>query len=346
MNFNLNIADDDYNLNDYLMVFEKFGQRPNKLILHDTFSGNSFESILNGVESNIITELLPTLDGYIINEKRISKFSDSIWYSYVSIDKSSNNFIINELTFYYKSELDKEIIEKIINDLSESIIDYDTESTNKFNTITISNNGIELDPINIDTSSLKIEGRYKSETIKQINKLSDKIKNTNKGITIICGEKGVGKTTISKFLCSKIDRMVVYIPNNMVDITINNPEFRGFFKKFEKIFIVIDDCEFLSNNQFSKIDHFSNNIIQLTDGFLSESLNIQILLIFNINKDEIDDALVHSNSLIEIIEIGNLSTNIANDLSKKIGYNKKYKQETKLVDVLNDKKISKQKIGL
>jgi hypothetical protein len=141
--------------------------------------------------------------------------------------------------------------------------------------------------------------------------------------------------------------MTIFIPNTMVDLTINGPDFKNFIKKFEKVLIVIDDCEFLSSNPMSKINPFTNNILQLVDGFLSDNLNLQIILLFNELEEDLDNDLLDSNSLIDVLEITNLDAEIATDLSKNLGNNKKYKESVRLIEVVQNKKFDKiEKIGL
>lgn len=348
MNFTkINIADDNYELNDFLIIFEKFGQRPNKIIIHDTFDGTAFESILNAKTETKLTEYIPSDDDYFINQKNLTKINDNIYCSFVIIDKLSDNYLINDVIFFYKEESDETLIEEIIKSICNCVIDYEGNSFNKFNTLTLTTNSIELDPVSVDVDSIEIEGRYNEDIIKKAEKIQKKIKKSNKGLTILCGDRGVGKTTLAKYICHKIDRITIFIPNTMVDLTINGPDFKNFIKKFEKVLIVIDDCEFLSSNPISKINPFTNNILQLVDGFLSDNLNLQIILIFNELQDDLDDDLVDSNSLIDVLEISNLDAETATELSKNLGNNKKYKESTRLIEVVQNKKFDKiEKIGL
>lgn len=348
MNFlKLNINKDDFS-DDYLIIFDKFEKRPNKIIIHDTFAGDLFEDIVNAEsEPNRLTEMIPVEDGYITNEKKLIEIKENIWCSFVIIDKESKSYIINDVCFYYKDEIDLEFINQIIDKLCNCIIDYEKESVNKFNTISITPNSLEIEPVYIDVDSLEIEGRYNDDIIKTVEKLQKKIKKTSKGLSIFSGDRGLGKTTMAKYLCSKVDRMTIFIPNTMVDLTINNPEFKNFIKKFEKVLLVIDDCEFLTNNQFSKISPFSNNLIQLLDGFLSDSLNLHILLIFNEYEEDIDENILDCNCLIDNVKFDELEADMATDLSKILGHNKKYKTPVRVVEVANNIKSDKiEKIGL
>ena len=348
MNFTkINIADDNYELNDFLIIFEKFGQRPNKIIIHDTFDGTSFESILNAKTETKLTEYIPSDDDYFINQKNLTKINDNIYCSFVIIDKLSDSYLINDVIFFYKEESDETLIEEIIKSICNCVIDYEGNSFNKFNTLTLTTNSIELDPLSVDVDSIEIEGRYNEDIIKKAEKIQKKIKKSNKGLTILCGDRGVGKTTLAKYICHKIDRITIFIPNTMIDLTINGPDFKNFIKKFEKVLIVIDDCEFLSSNPISKINPFTNNILQLVDGFLSDNLNLQIILIFNEVEEDLEEDLVDSNSLIDVLEISNLDAETATELSKNLGNNKKYKESTRLIEVVQNKKFDKiEKIGL
>ena len=350
MNFlKLNINDDNYNLSDWMIIYEKFGQRPNKLVVHDVFSGTLFsELIKSNKEPNILTELIPSEDDYIINEKVLLEIEETIWISYVIIDKGSESSMIDDVCFYYKKSEEETKVLEIVNRLCECVVDFENDSkTNKFNTISFNATTLELEPLYLNTDDIELDLRYNEDTLKKADKLIKKIKKSQKGLSILAGDRGLGKTTLAKHIASKIDRMCIFIPNNMIDLTINNPEFKNLLKKFEKPLIIIDDCEFLTNNQFTKLNFFSNNLIQLVDGFLSETLNIQILLIFNENADEIDEDITESNSLIDCIEFDLLEVETANELSKLLGNNKKYKNPVKLIEVIQNKKSDKiERIGL
>lgn len=86
----------------------------------------------------------------------------------------------------------------------------------------------------------------------------------------------------------------------------------------------------------------------MVEGLLSDSIQVNIITIFNVDDEsEIDHALLDSNALIDVIEFEFLSEEESNDLSKHLNHSKKYKNKTKLVDIIR-KTNSKEykKIGL
>ncbi len=349
MNFlKINVNDDDQEINDFLIIFDKFGKRPNKVIIHDTFSGSLFKDVIKfdiNADEFRLTELIPNENGYLTNEKISIEIDKDIWCSFIIINKESESHIISEVCFYYKETSQYDIVDEIIKKLSECVIDYGEDSIDKFNTISISESGLEIEPISLNFENM--EEKFNTNTLKKIDKIQKKIKKMNKGITIFTGDKGLGKTEMAKYLSSKIDRMIIFIPNNMIDLTINNPEFKNFIKKFEKTLIVVDDCEFLTTNQFTKHNNFTNNIVQMVDGFLSDILNLQFLLVFNQRMGDIDDELIDCNHLIDVVEFDLLNKDTATDLSKIIGHNRKYKESTSLIDVYKNKKSDKSiRIGI
>jgi hypothetical protein len=235
----------------------------------------------------------------------------------------------------------------MVSELLKYVVDYEDGITIKTNTLSIVNNVLELDPISI-SESYELKDLYSESIVKKTEKIVKNLKKKDKGLVIIHGDKGLGKTNISKYIANKVDQISIFIPSNMIEQTINNFEFKTFLKRFDKSLIIIDDCEFLYNPVYGKMNYFSNNIIQMIDGFNSDSLKAQFLLIFNLEEEEeIDENLIDCNNLIDILKLEPLDSNKANELAKTIGSNKIFKDKVRLVDVFNKSlKNKKETIGL
>lgn len=349
---NININKDDFNLNDYLICFDLFGSRPNKIVLYDNYDPKRFTEIVGklknkNTDDNYLTEIIPG-DPICINDKVFSKISESVYISYVHINRNSENNIIGEVNLFYKDKNDLDSIQSLIDKLNRCSLESNkNEHTfNKLNTLFISSGVLEIEPIQIKEFE-NFDDYYQTDTLKGIKKLSKKINKKEKGLSILWGKRGTGKTIAAKYIAEDVDRITIFIPNNMVDTTINNPDFKTFLRRHPKALLIIDDCETFFNEAYTKSNLFTNNMIQLVDGFLSDELGVQILLIFNADLEEdIDHSLLDCNNLISIIEFEYLDEESSQDLAKLLGIKQKPTGKNKIIDIINNRPEKSYKIGL
>jgi AAA+ ATPase superfamily predicted ATPase len=346
-NLSININKDDSNLNDFLYCWDIFGKRPNKIVIHNTYSTKPFAKIVSehSIEKNIFTEILPNDEDFTINDKIISNLGDDVYLSYIVIDRNQDNSIVSDIVFFYKSQESSKKVQSIIEELNDCLVDFCEEETNNLNTIALSTqSGLEIEPIELDDDFENFDHYYSSNTGKSVEKLIKKIKKSNKGLSVLYGERGTGKTSVINYIASKLDRIVIFIPNNLIEHTVNNPDFRKFIKKFQKPVIVLDDCELTLSDYYNRTNITTNNILQMVDGFLSDTMEVNIICIFNTDdEDDIDEALLDCNSLIDVIEFEYLSGEESEELSKVVGSGKKYKNKTRLIDIIKKKSGGDQK---
>jgi hypothetical protein len=349
---NLNFQSDDGQINDFLFVCEKFNKRPNRLIIHESYKGIDFTKIINDFtfeqsEDNLFIELINSGDGFIKNQRILHQLSENMFISFLEIDKYNDDFAVSEVLFFFKDSEQLIEVENIIDKLSECILDLTSSESHKINFLTVRENTIDIEPL-LTESNEDFENYYNDNVISQVNKLVKKFKKDESGISVIYGESGVGKTNLAKQICHKLHQVSIFIPSNLIDQSINNPDFKNFIKKYGKVLLIIDDCEFMSNNLFGKNNFFVQNVIQLVDGIFQDILQVQILLIFNTDNDEdIDESILNSNSFIDMIYVDSLKSDAATDLSQTLGHKKIYKSSVRLIDVIKNKKNSKKPgIGL
>jgi hypothetical protein len=345
-NLNININKDDNTINDFLYCWNHFSTRPNRLTIYNSYSSSDFNEYIlsNHIEKTIHTEVIPAEEMSIINDQMFVKIEENIFISYIIVDRNNDNSIVNEVTFFYKTDDDYKKIISIIEKLDNFIVSYQEESSCSINTLSISQNSIEIEPLlpkELDYENIDLY--YNKKTFSKIDKLIKSIKKSKKGLSVLYGERGVGKTSIINYLSSKLDRIVIFIPNNLIEQTINNPEFRKFLKKHHNPILIIDDCEMLFNEVFAKSNIFVNNLLQLVEGFLSDSIEVSVVSIFNVDdEDEIDHSLLDCNTLIDVIRFDLLSEEESVELSKHLEFDKKYKSKNRLVDVLKKKETKNQ----
>jgi len=348
-NLKININKDDSGLNDFLYLWDLFKNRPNKVLIHGTFDFKETENFFEQYEKvNKFTEIICLETDDIINDKVLLKSTEYIYISYIAVDKLTEDAVISDITIYYNSSEDADEVNEIIKSLSEYQVIDELEDGHNLNVVSLSGNSIELDQIKYDDiDNDNIEEYYSKETFKSISKWIKKSKKQESGLSIFYGQRGTGKSSMIKFLASKLNKNLIFIPNNLVDLTINSSDFTKFLRKHENPILVLDDCEMIFNEFFTKSNIIVNNLMQLVDGLLSDKLNISIIAIFNVeDKNEIDHNLIDCNNLIDIIEFTDLSNTEANQLSELLGYKQKQKSDIRLLDLLNNNKSNtKRKLG-
>ena len=196
----INVTNDDSSTNDFLICWEKFGSRPNRLLIQNTYSTKLFNSALSDFisEKNVYTEVVPDSEELIINDQIFAKLDDGCYVSYVVVDRNIDNSFIDGVLFLYSDGFDG--VQKYIDLLNECLIDFEEDSDNKLNTITLSQNGLEIEPINFhDIDMENIDNYYSSDTFKSTEKVIKKIKKKERGLTILYGDRGTGKTTMINY---------------------------------------------------------------------------------------------------------------------------------------------------
>lgn len=336
---NINVNKDEPELNDFLYCWKEFGNRPNKLVINNNYSGGLFIDVIENhkKDDHVIIEITPSEEKMIFNEKSFCKLDNDIYCSFIILDKKGENSIVSEVVFYFANKTNLDKIQSIVEELNSCLLDFCEESTNNLNTITLAQTGLEIEPVETSVDLECFEMFYSKKTMKEITKLTKSIKKSNKGLSILFGERGVGKTSVVSYLASKLDRIVIFIPNNMIENTINNSEFRRFLKRYDRPIIVIDDCEMLLNEFFNKSNIFSNNLLQMIDGLLSDSIEANVVAIFNVEKeDEIDHSLIECNNLLKLVEFEKLHSDEATELSDYLGHKKKIKNKSRLIDIIKN----------
>ena len=346
-NLKININKDDSGLNDFLYLWDIFKTRPNKVLIHGTFDFKETESFFDQYEKvNKFTEIICLEIDDIINDKLLLKSTESIYISYIAVDKLTESAVISDITIYYSSSEDADEVNEIIKSLSEYQVIDDSEDGHNLNVVSLSNNSIELEEIKYDDIDIdNIEEYYSKQTFKDLSKWLKKSKKQQSGLSILYGKRGTGKSSAIKYLATKLDRNLIFVPNNLVDLTINSSDFSKFLRKHENPILILDDCEMIFNEFFTKSNIIANNLMQLVDGLLSNKLSI--ITIFNVeDKSEIDHNLIECNNLIDIIEFTDLSNSEANQLSELLGYKQKHKNDIRLLDLIkNTKSDNKKRLG-
>ena len=328
---------EDSDLNDFIYCSEVMGERPSKLVIAANFKTKEFIDLFQDVKYiNTLTEASEDVEGFIINEKSLVQLKDNVFMSFTHMDKLLTGLITN-ITIYYKTDSYSEI-ETYISDLEKITLKPEIEEI-KINCANLTQNGLDLEPMELMLADYdSIESFVNDDTFKSINKLSKKINKSDKGLSILYGNRGSGKTTILNWIASKSAKSVIFIPLSTIDATINNSSFKSLLMKNDSTLLIIDDCEIFTTDMFAKSNITFANILQMFDGFNSDDLMVNILLSFNLEtEDEIDVDLLDCNNLIDVVKFESLKKSKANKLCKYLGINHKVDEPILLNDLIKQR---------
>ena len=188
--------------------------------------------------------------------------------------------------------------------------------------------------------------KISKEIIKGLNDLNK----TN--LVILSGDPGTGKTTFIRYLTSKLKKNIIFIAPDMVN-HITDPSFIPFLMKNNDAILIIEDAEpaLQSRDNLNRTGAVSN-VLNLTDGLLSDCLNISIIATFNTNVKDIDNALLRKGRLLKNYKFNKLAIDKSKKLLDKLGHKKvKVKEPMTLAEIYfyesnnNSEEFGHKKIG-
>jgi len=189
-----------------------------------------------------------------------------------------------------------------------------------------------------DVKKIKVnlEENYNDDFLEISNKIIKGLNNKKEShLVLLSSSPGYGKTFYVRFLTSKLKKNIIFISPDMVDY-ITDPSFIPFLMKNNDSILVIEDAEpALQKRGNGGRSGAISNILNLTDGLLSDCLNISIIATYNTNNINIDEALLRKGRLLMNYKFEKLSKEKSTKLLNKLGYNVKANEDMSLADIYN-----------
>lgn len=321
------IAFGNHYIDTRCLYVNKFNRQPNvteltnvKLcVVFDLIKSNKYGKVKNILQNN----------EYSWDKNKI-EFDKTI---FILPNKMMISLCYDDVFIYYQNS-EFEIVKNIIDEFKNYKAECKEEDF-EMNVITVSNNSLELKTINITPTELDLDLYYNDDFKAVDATIKERLANEkDKGIVLLHGLPGTGKTTYLRHLIGSLKKKVMFVSPSVAS-NLMNPEFMDLLIDNPNSVLVIEDAEnIIMDRRFSSQSSVSN-LLNISDGLLSDCLNVQIICTFNSELSFVDNALLRKGRLIAKYEFGKLDIAKANKLSSHLGLKNRITKPMTLAEITN-----------
>jgi hypothetical protein len=265
----------------------------------------------------------PPVDSYIKSYEE-SRGDVGITTMLISFNTSKNDLLLhldeNEAMIFYNREQEKDMgsmLHLLIGLLKGCAVPL--VSKNKIYVVYQTQHGFDKIGFTVKKVDVNIEDNYNDGFSEVANEIVDGLNSKKKtNLVILSGDAGTGKTTFIRWLTSKIKKNIIFISPDMVNL-ITDPSFIPFLIKNNDTVLIIEDAEPALRGGNGRTGAVSN-VLNLTDGLLSDCLNISIVATFNTKENNIDEALMRKGRLLKNYKFEKLAVEKSKNLLNKLGH--------------------------
>jgi hypothetical protein len=291
---------------DIFQKMAKFIQETYTIPSENIFSGYEHEH--NG------NKIIP--DGHLIFIRRDL---------FLSIDTS-------KIEIYYTNGLFDEFLNKVRNFVDQAFKELKTE-TDQFQLVIVRGNEYRLKRFRPKPYEINLEDNYNDDFLPVHQRIMDGIEGEDqKGLILLHGEPGTGKTTYIRHLTRLIKKKIIFIPPQF-SVSLDTNQFLRMMSRYPDSVVIIEDADNIIADRKSGNNISIPGLLNIADGLLSYYLKTRIICTFNCNLSSIDPALLRKGRLIAMYEFKKLKHGKAQKLARKLDLPVEITQDTTLAEL-------------
>lgn len=294
----------------------------------------SFKIIKSTYISDIDTSASKSkLDDYEVWDQDSNRYIDKSSYLFTidylkrEICRYGENFV----TLYTDKHID-------FNDWIKPVLESLKTKPEKIKPATIDlvayDNGYYTINSNIQSTSFDFDN-YNDDFQKALEETTAFLNQRESGLVIWHGIKGSGKTTAIRALISSVPKKYILVTNTIASY-LAEPDFISFMHEHKDSVFILEDCEqILMNREENRFGGAIANILNMSDGLMSDIFNVKFLCTFNTDIDNIDDALLRPGRCYNKYEFKELCEEKTAKLLNKQGHTPKVVKPMTLANIYN-----------
>lgn len=334
-------------------VFATRSGNRGEILLVDANNTNTSSTPFENLLDSQFTSMYLEDSSLIITAEKLKQFEKCDDYVSMQYSKKYNRFYEDELCYFHHDLelfilLSKNLVDKYdeqdfedgifrvkyvyydnsnlksrenLNFLLESLLEKYISKESKISILLRNNHGIELKTHTIHSHRIDFTTMYNDDFASVHHRIKDEITTENKGIVLLHGVPGSGKTNYIKWLTSQIpSKKFIFVPTTMIS-SLTDPGFLSILIENKNSVLVIEDCEnYIAERTFDdRNTDIVSSILNLADGILSDVMECQFICTFNSDISKIDTALLRKWRLIAEYKFRELSIEKSNQYLQSIG---------------------------
>lgn len=206
----------------------------------------------------------------------------------------------------------------------------------EINLIVRGRNGLQLKGLEIKRTKLNLDLFYEDDFQEVDATIRQRLgRNGDKGIILLHGAPGTGKTTYLRYLIGKIKKRVLFLSPSAAD-DLMRPDFVELLIDNPNTVVVIEDAEnIIADRRLSYGSSSVSNLLNISDGLLADFLAVQLICTFNSPLTMVDSALMRKGRLIAKYEFGALSVEKSRRLSRHFGFDARITKPMTIAELAN-----------
>lgn len=159
---------------------------------------------------------------------------------------------------------------------------------------------------NVNNTNIDLQKNYNDDFISVHQDIVKFLNQRESGLIILNGVAGTGKSFYIRYLLSQFPNEYIIVTNTMA-AHLAQPEFISFMLEHKNSIFILEDCEqILMDRAENTFGNAITNILNMSDGLMSDIFNVKFICTFNADINKIDSALLRKGRCYARYEFGPL----------------------------------------